>query len=117
MPAKDSTEDIVKRVAKEVREFFIEEDRKYKRKMGPMMGGGTLNVTTNGSGGGLTPIVISGGVNGSNLTFTSTTKPTYIVSDGVWYTALDANSNVQWSYSGGTITLNIAPPNYSITGF
>ena len=72
---------------------------------------------TASGGGGLTPIVISGAVNGSNLTFTSTTKPTYIVSDGVWYTALDANSNVQWSYAGGTITLSIAPPNYSITGF
>ena len=93
---------------------------------GDTVGAGT-NVTINtvngtkiinaSGGGGLTPIVISGAVNGSNLTFTSTTKPTYIVSDGVWYTALDANSNVQWSYSGGTITLSIAPPNYSITGF
>ena len=72
MPAKDSTEDIVKRVAKDVREFFIEEDRKYKRKMGPMMGGGTLNVSTGGSGFNAMNEVVSG--SGTSFTLAHTPK-------------------------------------------
>ena len=76
-----------------------------------------LYVDLAGGGGGLTIIVFTGAVNGSNLSFTASTQPTYVVSDGVWYRATDANSNTQWSYAGGTITLSIAPPNYDIYGF
>jgi DNA-binding beta-propeller fold protein YncE len=76
-----------------------------------------LYVDLAGGGGGLTVITFTGAVNGSNLSFTTTSQPTYVVSDGIWYRATDANSNVQWSYSGGTVTLSIAPPNTDIYGF
>lgn len=68
-------------------------------------------------GGGLTEISFTGSVDGSNTSFTVASQPTYVVSDGVWFKATDSNSNVQWSYAGGTITLNIPPPLNSIYGF
>ena len=76
-----------------------------------------LYVDLAGGGGGLTVIAFTGSVNGSNLSFTTASQPTYVVSDGVWYRATDANSNTQWSYAGGTVTLSIAPPNTDIYGF
>ena len=76
-----------------------------------------LYVDLVGGGGGLSIIAFTGSVNGANLSFTTTSQPTYVVSDGVWYRATDANSNTQWSYAGGTVILSIAPPNYDIYGF
>jgi len=68
-----------------------------------------------GGGGGLTEIDFTGAVNGVNTTFTGS-QPTYVVSDGIWLKATDSNSNVQWSWAGGTLTMTI-PPQSSIYGF
>lgn len=68
------------------------------------------------SGSGLTEITLVGSVNSSNVTFTVTKVPTYIVADGVWFKKLDSNGNVQWSSSGLTITM-MNPPSQSIYGF
>ena len=76
---------------------------------------GRLLVSSTGGGGGLTEIDYAGAVNGANVTFTGT-QPTYVVADGVWLKAVDSNSNVQWSWSGGTLTMTI-PPQSSIFGF
>lgn len=61
-------------------------------------------------------ITITGIVNGANNSFTALTKPTWVVSDGVWYEELDSNSNVNWSWSSGTIT-TIFYPQSAIWGF
>ena len=66
-------------------------------------------------GGGLTEIDFTGTVNGVNTSFTGN-SPTYIVADGIWLKAVDNNSNIQWSWSGGTLTMTI-PPQSSIYGF
>lgn len=78
--------------------------------------GSTINYTAPSSGGGLTLLVATGVVNGSNNTFTFTSVPTYLVIDGAWYLPTDNNSVVQWSNVGTTITTNIIPSN-SIWGF
>ncbi len=66
----------------------------------------------------LVELVATGAVNGVNTSFTFISLPTYIVSDGVWYKQLDANSNVQWSWVGGTLTATMTvPPTFSIYGF
>jgi hypothetical protein len=121
-----STEDIVKQVTKQVKEDLIEEDRKFKRKMGPMMGGGTLantqyqagtgiaitGNTISASGGGTGYIVEtpSGTIDGSNLVFTVTAIPVYVVTDlGTFF------ENFGYTRSGLTITM-AAPPT-ATTGF
>lgn len=76
-----------------------------------------LLVDSTGGGGGLSEIALTGSVNGSNQVFTVISSPTYIVSDGAWFKALDNNGLTQWTYSGGTVTLNIPPPINSIYGF
>lgn len=60
--------------------------------------------TAVGSNAGLTLLTATGTVNGTNTDFTFTSKPTYIVSDGAWYT-----ENNGWTWSGSTATMNVAP--------
>jgi len=67
------------------------------------------------TGGGVTELAMTGAVNGINASFTIASEPSYVVSDGLWYKALDNNSVVQWSYLAGTITMTI-PPTSSIFG-
>lgn len=67
--------------------------------------------TAVGSNAGLTLLTATGTVNGSNTAFTFTTKPTYIVSDGAWYT-----ENNGWTWSGSTATMSV-PPQSVIWGF
>lgn len=74
------------------------------------------NITINALGGGLTEIPFTGAVNSSNVTFTVSVIPTYIVADGVWFKKLDSNGNPQWSSTSLTITM-INPPSQSIYGF
>jgi hypothetical protein len=74
-----------------------------------------LYVDSVGGGSGFTNLPATGTVNGSNVTFTFTQVPTYIVSDGVWLTALDNNGGTQWNNVGTTITMSI-PPTNSIFG-
>ena len=74
-----------------------------------------LLVKLVGGGGGLTEIDFTGTVNGVNTTFTGS-KPTYVVSDGVWLKATDSNNNTQWSWAANTLTM-IVPPQSSIFGF
>ncbi len=62
-------------------------------------------------------ITFVGTVNGSNTVFTVASQPTYVVSDGIWFHAKDKNNTTQWTYSVGTVTLSIPPPNYDIWGF
>lgn len=56
-------------------------------------------------------LTATGTVNGSNITFTFTQKPAYIVSDGASY-----RENIGWTWSGLTATM-IIPPNDDIFGF
>lgn len=70
-----------------------------------------LLVDLNGGGGGFTLLTATGAINSTNVTFTFTQKPTYIVSDGVWY-----RENIGWTWSGLTATM-VIPPNDDIWGF
>lgn len=74
----------------------------------------TINAT--GGGGGFTQLTATGAVNSVNRAFTFTQKPTYIVSDGAWYTQLDNNGNAQWSWDGVSTATMVIPPNASIYG-
>lgn len=71
----------------------------------------TVDIPTGGGGSGFTLLPATGTINGSNVTFTFTQKPAYIVSDGVWY-----RENVGWTWSGLTATM-IVSPNDDIWGF
>lgn len=67
--------------------------------------------------GGFVELTATGTVNSVNTQFTFTQKPTYIVSDGVFYKQLDNNGNSQWSWNAGTLTATmLIPPNNSIFG-
>lgn len=71
------------------------------------------------SSGGFTSLPATGAIDGTNTVFTFTTsvQPSYIVSDGVWYTAIDANGVTQWTWNSGTNTLTmVAPPSTSLFG-
>ncbi len=68
-----------------------------------------LLVSSSG-GAGFTELTATGTVNSVNKTFTFTQKPTYIVSDGVWY-----KENKGWTWGGSTATMTI-PPNDDIYG-
>lgn len=69
-----------------------------------------LLVSNSGSSG-FTLLPATGDVNGSNVTFTFTEEPTYIISDGAWYRV-----NKGWTWSVLTATMTI-PPNDDIYGF
>ncbi len=76
-------------------------------------------VINSTGGSGFTVLNTASTVNGSNQTFvfsTATAQPTFIVSDGIYFTALDSNGNTQWSWNAGTktATLTIPPPINSI---
>jgi predicted transcriptional regulator len=78
--------------------------------------GGKKQIASTG-GGSLTPIAITGTVNGSNKVFTST-LPTYVISDGVWNKAVDRVGATNWTWVAGTLTLvSMAPPTSDIYGF
>ncbi len=64
-------------------------------------------------GAGFTTLPATGTVNGINIDFIFTEKPTYIISDGAWY-----KENKGWSWNGGTLTATLTiPPNNDIYGF
>lgn len=60
--------------------------------------------------GGLSPLTVSGTVDGSNQTFTVASKPSVVYVDGIALKETDNNNITQWSYSGGTLTLSTPPP-------
>lgn len=77
------------------------------------------NSGSSGGGGGFTALSATGSRNGINtvFVFSTSTQPSYIVSDGVWYTALDDNGSTQWSWSTGSKQATmIIPPNSSLFG-
>ena len=81
-----------------------------------MTGNGTPSSPLSVVPTGLIRITITGTVNGGNNIFTAASKPTWIVSDGVWYEERDYNNSVQWTYSAGTIT-TVFYPQSAIFGF
>lgn len=73
-------------------------------------------ILVSSTGGGFSQFVLAatGAVNGVNPTFTFTSAPTLIVSDGAWYFPKDNNGNTQWS---GTTTITmVIPPQTAIFG-
>ena len=68
----------------------------------------TLKATISG---GFTLLPATGSINSVNAAFTFTEKPTYIISDGVWY-----RENKGWTWSVLTATMTI-PPNDDCYGF
>ena len=77
---------------------------------------GRLLVTATG-GTGFTELAATGTVDGTNLAFTFTQQPSYIVVDGYWMKALDNNGGTQWSWNAGTSTVTlIIPPTNAIFG-
>jgi hypothetical protein len=74
--------------------------------------GDNVTATIPGGGGtGFTKLTATGTVNSVNADFTFTEKPTYIVSDGLWYV-----ENTGWTWAGSTATMTV-PPNDLIYGF
>lgn len=72
----------------------------------------TLDYYQSG-GDAFTVLAATGAVNSSNTQFTFTEKPTYIVSDGAWYT-----ENIGWTWNAGLLTATMTiPPNDNIYGF
>ena len=78
---------------------------------------GRLLISDSGGGGPIASqeIDFTGAVNGVNTSFAGL-QPTYIVAYGIWLKALDNNGNTQWSWSGGTLTMQV-PPQSSLYGF
>jgi len=76
---------------------------------------GALLVTSSGGGSFIQFVLTATGiVNGVNTTFTFTSPPSIIVSDGVWYFPTDNNGNTQWS--GTTTVTMVIPPQTAIFG-
>lgn len=70
-----------------------------------------ITITASGGGTGFTLLPATGSINSSNVTFTFTQQPAYIISDGAWYRV-----NKGWTWSVSTATMTI-PPNDDIYGF
>lgn len=71
------------------------------------------------TGGGFTILTATGARNQFNtkFTFTTTVQPSFIVSDGAWYTALDDNGGIQWTWNSILMQVTmIAPPTNSLFG-
>ena len=64
--------------------------------------------------GGFTELTATGSVNSSNVTFTFSQEPSYVVADGLWLKKLDSNGGTQWS--GTTTVTMVSPPSNSIFG-
>ncbi len=62
---------------------------------------------TSGAGGGLTKLPTPGAADNSNLTFTFTQKPSFIVADGAWLT-----ENNGYTWSGLTATFTVPPQSF-----
>lgn len=69
------------------------------------------------AGGGFTELPATGAVDGSNVTYTFTAVPSYIVADGIWLKPTGNNSpaTVFWTNVGLTVTM-VNPPSQSIWG-
>ena len=81
-----------------------------------------LYVDLAGGGGGFTLLPATGTIDGNNTSFTFTQKPTYIVSDHSWYTAVNAgptaSPTTNWTWNSGTLTDTMSvSPNEDIFGF
>lgn len=69
-----------------------------------------------GSGGNVTLLPATGTVDNSNVTFTFTAEPTFVISDGAWYAQKDSNGNSQWTWDGVDTVTMIIPPSTYISG-
>ena len=79
----------------------------------------TGRILVDGVGGGSFSqfvLTATGTVNGLNPTFTFTSPPSLIVSDGVWYFPTDNNGNTQWTGSGTDTITMVIPPTSAIFG-
>lgn len=74
---------------------------------------GRLLISATG-GGGFTELPATGTVDGSNVTFTFTQKPTYIVSDHLWYKTTNKSGSTNWT--GTTTVTMVIPPVEDIFG-
>lgn len=67
--------------------------------------------------GGVSELTATGSVNGTNASFTFTSKPKYVVSDGAWYKETNRIGETVWSWNGGTSTATMTvPPQSDIFG-
>ena len=73
-----------------------------------------LTITATG-GSGFTELAATGDCNSSNVTFTFTQVPSYIVVDGVWLKPTGKSGMVNWTNVGTTITM-VNPPAFDIFG-
>lgn len=78
-------------------------------------GGSWTGIGTGGGGGGFTELTATGDANGTNVTYTFTQLPSYIVADGVWYKPTAKNGTAFWTNVGLTVTM-VNPPAYDIFG-
>lgn len=75
---------------------------------------GRITVISQASG---SVLSATGTVNGTNTTFTFTTEPSYIVSDGVAYRKTSKNNTVYWTWDSNTLTATLTiPPTDEIFG-
>lgn len=68
-----------------------------------------IEQPSDGGGGTLAFEIPSGSINGSNVTFTVSNTPAFVTLNGAVIT-LDTD----YTHSGGTITMTVAPPTDSI---
>lgn len=66
-------------------------------------------------GGGFTELEATGAVDGSNVSFTFTQVPSYIVADGIWYKPTAKNGTTFWTNVSTSVTM-VNPPAYDIFG-
>lgn len=72
-------------------------------------------VNGGGGGGGFTMLPATGTVNGSNLVFTFSQVPSFIVADGVWFKPVSKNGTTYWTNVSTTVTM-VNPPFDDIFG-
>lgn len=69
-----------------------------------------LKITTSGGGSITISTPSSGNVDGTNTQFTTSTKPTIVVSDDASY-----RENYGWTWNAGTLTVTVnIPPVYDL---
>lgn len=74
-------------------------------------------VDNGGGSSGITVLVATGAVNGTNAAFTFTKEPSYIVSDHGWYAPINSNGTTNWTWNAGTLTATMTiPPTEDIFG-
>lgn len=66
-----------------------------------------LLISGTGGGGGFTTLSANETPNGNRASFTfalAAAQPSFVMSDGVWYTAIDDTGATNWTWSGTVLT-------------